>query len=80
MANLEKELKNIMNSEIIAKATKKATRVECNTAVVGARQIEKMDLSEARELVDNAIYLLDTKVEANYHTLSVKKFLNSSKE
>ena len=58
MANLEKELKNIMNSEIIAKATKKATRVECNTAVVGARQIEKMDLSEARELVDNAIYLL----------------------
>ena len=58
MANVEKELKNIMNSKIIAEAVKKATHVECNTTVVSAKQIEKLDLSEARELVDNAIYLL----------------------
>ena len=70
MANLEKELKNIMNSEIIAKAVKKATHVECNTTVVSARRIEKLDLSEARELVDNAIYLLAKTTHEGRNQLS----------
>jgi|GEM_PF-3316609 hypothetical protein len=70
MANVEKELKNIMNSKIIAEAVKKATHVECNTTVVSARQIEKLDLSEARELVDNAIYLLAKTTHEGRNQLS----------
>lgn len=70
MANLEKELKNIMNSKIIAEAVKKTTHVECNTTVVGARQIRKIDLSEARELVDNAIYLLAKTTHEGRNQLS----------
>lgn len=70
MANVEKELKNIMNSKIIAEAVKKATHAECNTTVVSARRIEKLDLSEARELVDNAIYLLAKTTHEGRNQLS----------
>ena len=70
MANVEKELKNIMNSKIIAEAVKKATHVECNTTVVSVRRIEKLDLSEARELVDNAIYLLAKTTHEGRNQLS----------
>ncbi len=70
MANVEKELKNIMNSKIIAEAVKKATHVECNTTVVSTRRIEKLDLSEARELVDNAIYLLAKTTHEGRNQLS----------